>query len=166
MGATPKTHSILFFDKNFINSFVEGVIKTLENMAQTTAKPGRPSIAKNTEFQCDILGVIDIHSGPLHGTLYLCFPRQTVFKIIECMIDEIHTEMNEQVVDAVGEITNMIYGQAKTNLNEMGFEFEMAIPKVALPPYNQLSPNGRTALQLPFSTQDDLTFSLEIVVRT
>ncbi|MEY4615948.1 MAG: hypothetical protein RJB66_908 [Pseudomonadota bacterium] len=166
MGAAPKPHSTLFFDKNFINSFVESVINTLGNMAQTTAKPGRPTIAKKTEFQCDILGIIDIHSGAMHGTLYLCFPRQTVFKIIEAMIDEIHTEMNEHVVDAVGEMTNMIYGQAKIRLNDRGFEFEMAIPKVALPPYPPISPNGITALQLPFSTQDDLTFYLEIVVKT
>ncbi len=46
------------------------------------------------------------------------------------MLGEKHTQINAEVSDAVGEMTNMIYGSAKTTLNQLGYNFEMAIPTV------------------------------------
>ena len=44
------------------------------------------------------------------------------------MLGEEIEEMNEEIKDAVGEITNMISGQARKKLDEQGMSLKAAIP--------------------------------------
>jgi chemotaxis protein CheX len=46
------------------------------------------------------------------------------------MIGEKYDEMNEEVADCVGELTNMISGDARSQLQKVGFDFTAAIPTV------------------------------------
>ena len=46
------------------------------------------------------------------------------------MVGEGPDEINEEITDLVGEITNMVTGGAKRMLSEKGFEFDMATPIV------------------------------------
>lgn len=165
MGTAPQRNNNLFFDKNFTNSFSESVIKTLGTMANLNATAKKPSISKRTELKGDVVGVINIHSGTFNGIIFVCFPKHTIFKIVEGLVGETHADVNSHVIDAVGEITNMIYGQTKTALNQLGFEFKTAFPTVAVPPFENVLPIETVSLHLPFSINDDYPFSLDIAVR-
>jgi len=46
------------------------------------------------------------------------------------MLDEKFTEINDDIKDAVGEITNMISGDARKRLEAEGFKITAAIPTV------------------------------------
>jgi len=46
------------------------------------------------------------------------------------MFGETMTELNSEIADAVGELTNMISGQARMELEQKGKLFEAAIPSV------------------------------------
>lgn len=46
------------------------------------------------------------------------------------MVGEAPDEVNSEITDLVGEITNMVTGGAKRQLSEKGFEFDMATPMV------------------------------------
>ena len=50
--------------------------------------------------------------------------------IMERMLGERPSNINEEVTDMVGEITNMVTGGAKNLLGEKGYEFDMATPIV------------------------------------
>ena len=45
------------------------------------------------------------------------------------MIGEPPKEFNDDVLDGIGEITNIVYGSMKAKLNPLGYEFRMATPK-------------------------------------
>ncbi|MDD2965864.1 MAG: chemotaxis protein CheX, partial [Bacteroidales bacterium] len=60
----------------------------------------------------------------------LTFTTSSALGIIGSMLYEEQTELNDAVADAVGELTNMISGQARKGLVEMGMVFEGAIPSV------------------------------------
>lgn len=50
------------------------------------------------------------------------------------MVGEAPNEVNDEIIDLVGEITNMVSGGAKRILSEKGFNFDMATPVVVSGP--------------------------------
>ena len=46
------------------------------------------------------------------------------------MLGEEFTTLNSEIIDGAGELTNMIFGQAKITLNEKGYGIKTALPSV------------------------------------
>lgn len=164
MGAEKMNENPLL-DKNLVQGFIDGMLKTLSTMAMTEAKTKKPFV--ETEFQAkgDIAGMIGMVSGSMKGTITMSFTKEAVFSILSNMLGEDYTEINDEVADAVGELTNMIYGSAKTTLNELGYNFEMAIPTVIQGKVKIKAFHSATTLVLPFSIDGDKEFFIEITVQ-
>jgi chemotaxis protein CheX len=54
------------------------------------------------------------------------------------MVGEAPDEVNEEITDLVGEITNMVTGGAKRMLSEKGIDFDMATPIVVSGPKHSI----------------------------
>lgn len=148
MSAAPKIENPLF-DKRLLNAFAEGVSKTLQMMANTPVTYGKPTIETNYVLRGEVAGVVGMTAPPLRGQLTLGFPKNSILLIIENMLGEKHTEITQEVSDAVGELTNMIYGTAKTSLNQLGYNFEMALPTVINGQFNMTTTSNGATLVLP-----------------
>lgn len=165
MGAAQNTAPNIFFDKALINTFVDSVIKTIGDMAQTKVTPGKPSIEGKVTMKGEVAGIIGMVAGEAKGTLLICFTSRSAFKIMENMLGEVHTNLTPEVTDAVGELTNMIYGSAKTTLNKMGYQFEMAIPTVVTGDFQIGGSHNGVSLSIPFSIDPDIQLFVEIIVQ-
>lgn len=165
MGAAPNVNTNPLLDRKLINAFVDGVTKTLATMASTETTTGTPTVEKEFSSKGDVAGLIGMVAGTMKGTLTISFEKAAVFKILENMLGEKYTTLDEQVADAVGELTNMIYGCAKTALNEMGYGFEMAIPTVVMGKARIKSFHTGATLVIPFSCTSG-KFFIEITVQT
>lgn len=166
MGEAPRQDGNIFFDKNLINTFIDSVIKTLGDMAQTKVTPGKPSIESKVIVKGEVAGIIGMVAGSSKGTLMICFTNKSAFKIIENMLGEIHTNLTPEVTDAVGELTNMIYGSAKTTLNKMGYSFEMAIPTVVSGDFHIATGNhSGVTLIIPFVIDPDIHLFVQVIVQ-
>lgn len=64
------------------------------------------------------------------GSLSITFEQGLILEIMQNMLGENPGNINEEVTDLVGEITNMVTGGAKNLLSDKGYEFEMATPVV------------------------------------
>lgn len=165
MSAAPFKPANIFFDKALINTFIESVVRTLGDMAQTPVTPGKPIIESKTVVKGEIAGIIGMIAGNAKGTLMICFTGKSALKIVENMLGEIHTDVTPSVTDAVGELTNMIYGSAKTALNKIGYSFEMAIPTVVTGHFEiASSANHGATLIIPFLIDPDIHMFVEIIV--
>ena len=134
-------------------------------MAQTDVTPGKPYIEQAFSIKGDIAGMVGMVAPPLKGTLLISYKKESIFTILDNMLGEKYTEVNGDVADAVGELTNMIYGAAKTTLNQLGYKFEMAIPTVIRGDF-QISKSDKSAtLVIPFNLQNNSTFFVEITVQ-
>lgn len=166
MSAAPKLEGLNpLFDKRLINAFVEGVIKTLKTIAQTDATPGKPFIEPQFVLKGEIAGMVGMVAPPLKGTLLISYGKDSIFHILENMLGEKHTQIDSEVADAVGEMTNMIYGSAKTTLNQMGYNFEMAIPTVISGDFKIVHADKGATLVIPFNLKNGSTFYVEITVQ-
>jgi chemotaxis protein CheX len=145
----------------FINPFLSATIDVLKTMAFTEVKPLKPIIKKNAVAEGDISGVIGI-TGPSLGSMSLTFPEVCILKIVSNMLGEEHKEMNEEIKDAVGELTNMISGAARNELGKSGYSFRTSIPMIITGKAHQIKHRcNAPIIALPFEAQGG-TFIVEI----
>jgi chemotaxis protein CheX len=163
MSAAPKLQNPLL-DKTLINSFIEGVSKTLKTMANTEVTFGKPFVEQKFSARGEIAGVVGMVSNQYKATLTLSFPKPAILQILENMLGEKHDDINPEVFDAVGELTNMIYGSAKGTLNDLGYNFEMAIPTVIKGQFIMLQHSKSATLVIPFKLSAETEFYIEISV--
>ena len=147
-------------DVRYINPFIEGTINVLKTMAFIQSKPGKPYIKKNQTATGDITGIIGL-SGDKEGSLSITFTFPCIKAVLEKMLGEVHDELNEDVTDAVGEITNMICGDARNKLVAQNITLTAGIPTIVTGEGHTVSHITKSAIVvLPFST-DFGNFSLE-----
>ena len=153
-----------FQDANVINAFASGVKNTLSEMAQMSCEFDKPFVEKEWTPVGDATGVMELKSDMHSGYLHIHFPKEAIVQIISKMLGEQPKEFNDEVLDGVGEITNIVYGTMKAKLNPMGYEFKMATPKAD---YTNKLPNsngpGIKHLIIPFKVAD-IACSIEIVL--
>lgn len=137
----------------FINPFLEATMSVLKTMAFLEPIPGNPYIKKGGAASGDISGIVGI-TGEAEGSLCLSFSKECILFIISKMLGEEQKEINEDVKDAVGELTNMISGDSRRRLQEIGHSFQGAIPSVISGPGHEVKHITRgPILSIPFSTQ-------------
>lgn len=163
MSAAPQIQNPLF-DKNLVTAFIDGVTKTMSTMASTPTKPQKAFIEKQHVAKGEIAGMVGMVAPPLRGQLTISYPKEAILQIYENMIGEKHTEINSDIKDAVGELTNQIYGLAKTALNQLGYKFEMAIPTVVHGTFTISKADHGATLVIPFELTNNSVFYVEVSV--
>lgn len=113
----------------FINPFLKATTNVIQTMAFTECIPGKPYIKKESKAGGDVSGLIGI-TGETSGSLCISFSEACICSIVSNMFGEEIPSLNDEVADAVGEITNMISGDARRVLAEKGIVLEGAIPTV------------------------------------
>lgn len=106
-------------EATFINYFLESTFHVLETTASTKVSARKPYRKRNHVAKGEISCVINI-SGDLSGTVSLSFSKQCILNIVSSMFGEEMKELDDEIKDAVGEIANMIAGQATTKFTEYG----------------------------------------------
>ena len=114
-------------DKIF-NAFLDGTISVLKTMAFVEPKAGAAYLKKDDVAHGDISGIIGM-TGAVRGSLALSFSEACILKIVSNMLGEEIAEINDDIRDAVGKITNMV-GVARKNLEAGGLIVSAAIPTV------------------------------------
>jgi chemotaxis protein CheX len=153
-----------FQDANVINALASGVSDTLLQMCQMTCEFEKPYIERSWIPIGDGTGVLELKSGHHHGVLHIHFPQDVIITIINKMLGELPTELNDEVIACLGEITNIVYGTMKAKLNPLGYEFKMTIPKAEFTKNlgKPALPSARHLI-IPFQTHKQKCF-LEIIL--
>lgn len=115
--------------KEFINPFLEATVNVVSTMAMLKPTPGKPFLKKDKKAMGDVSGIIGL-TGSKSGAVVLSFSASAACDIIGAMLGENFDELSPEVSDAVGELTNMISGDARRRLAAMGLSFEAGIPTI------------------------------------
>ncbi len=112
-----------------INSFLNATINVVSTMAMLTPKAGKPCIKKDKKAVGDISGIIGL-TGYSKGVVILSFSTKAICAIVGSMLGEEYSDLTPDVSDAVGELTNMISGDARRELEKLGYRFEAGLPTI------------------------------------
>lgn len=116
-------------DVKFINPFIYGTMDVMEKMAFLKPVAGKPYAKTDDTAQGDISGIIGM-TGDATGSLAMSFSESCIMSICDKMLGEKHTEINRAVLDAVGELTNMISGSARKLMEKEDLKVFAAIPTI------------------------------------
>jgi len=111
----------------YINPFLVSTVAAFDTMLKWPLKRGTPFIKTSSQPSHEVSGIIGL-SGKAQGTVVVGLGREAAIKVAEVMLQERPPEINGDVVDAVGEMANIIAGRAKSQLEEL--EMNVSLPSV------------------------------------
>ena len=135
----------------FINPFIIAVSKTFESMVGCKVVREPPQLKKEKSALYPVSGIIGL-SGTIVGTVALTMSEALALKCASTMLMEEYTEFNHDVFDAVGELTNVIAGNAKAQLEE--YKLSLSLPNVIYGKAVELRfPERCQPISIPFQTE-------------
>jgi len=113
----------------YLNPFIFATRKVLSMMAFMESKPRKPSLKAPGDLKAlgDISAVIPV-SGECKGSIGISFTESCILQVAYQMFGEEYDAINDEIVDMVGEIVNMVSGDARKELEKLGFNFQAGIP--------------------------------------
>jgi|GEM_PF-3303745 len=129
MSTAPKiAEAHPFLNREVILNFSNGVAETLQTMAGFTISFEKGFVEKNWKAKNDISVYLDLKSPPYTGQIRFHFNKTVLVALFEKMLGQTVDPNSNEILDCLGEISNMCYGYAKAKLNEKGFALQMTIP--------------------------------------
>jgi len=134
----------------YINPFIESVSEVFENMLACKVSMGSAGIADPNSENPDVIGIIGL-SGDTKGTVVMRLPVTTALKAVGRMVDDNFRSVDSSVIDGVGELVNIIAGNAKRKL---GGKLSLSLPSVMRGDLCRLNNLKNVVwLELPFSSE-------------
>jgi chemotaxis protein CheX len=138
---------------DFINPFITSTVRVIATMAAIQPVPGRPRIKTDSRTYADVTGIIGLLGEGVEGTMAISFAESCILRVVSNMLGEEITDLNNEIEDAVGELTNMISGAARAELETKSYSFRMAIPSVITRRGHSIAVITRFPIvQIPFET--------------
>jgi chemotaxis protein CheX len=135
----------------YINPFVVSTRSVFATMLGWEIRRGAPFVKDSFQPHHDVSGVIGL-SGKAKGTIVLSLDRDVALAATEAMLGEHPEEIGEEVVDAVGELANMIAGGAKAKLEQ--FALRVSLPSVITGKSHCVQfPSRATQIAIPFQSE-------------
>jgi len=115
-------------DVRYINPFMESIKHLFKTMLNTDLILSKPSIGQD-DVRADVSAVIGF-SGDASGFVVLCFPSSTAVRAASAFAGVTMTKDHEDFSDAIGELANIVAGQAKSKLE--GLSISISLPSVII----------------------------------
>ena len=116
-------------DVQYVNPFVLAIKRVFETMVRTTVKVGKPYVKNDNCATADVSGVIGF-SGDAAGCVVLSFPGEVAAKAASAFAGIAITDEHPDFADAVGELANMVAGNAKKEFH--GMNISISLPSVII----------------------------------
>lgn len=151
----------------FARPFIEATKEVFSSMVHSPISPQRPTLKQGTHSHGDVSAIIGMSgtfedgekSNEFKGQFVISFPMETYLKAASAMLMEEYTEYNDEIADVGAEICNIIIGNTKRELSEMGFKIEMAIPSTVMGKDHKIKyPTGVHVVLIPVESKHGIFF--------
>lgn len=113
----------------YINPFITATSEVFRTMLSIDPVRGQLYVKANEKLPYDISGIIGL-AGEANGFVIISMTETLALRIVEKFIGEKKDKLDDDVIDAIGEILNMIAGGAKQVFSRTGIRFKISIPNV------------------------------------
>ena len=129
---TPEKQASGKIDVAFINPFIEGTLKVLAATCGTKAVRKEIYLRKSDQISGDISAIVAMNSATKQGSMAISFEKKVFLEVVSRMLGEEFKEITPEIQDAAAELCNQIFGYARKNLNEAGYNLQPAIPSIVI----------------------------------
>jgi len=132
--------------------FIKATQEILNMMAGLEATCGPPYVKKGDAATGDVSAIVGV-TGDMRGSIAVSFSREAAQALAEGMLGEAIEDPAQDIQDAVGEVTNMVSGQARAGLAEIGVSVQGSTPTVIMGDGHQIRHiSDSPVVAIPFST--------------
>jgi len=144
-------------DVKYINSFITATSTVFKTMLNLQTSMDKPFIKNDKVTTGDVTGVIGL-AGDRSGSVCVSFTENGARIVYKTLTGDDCKEVSPDVVDAIGEITNIIAGQARKELERAGVNLKASIPTIVVGRGSELHMlSDSTMVSLPFSFEVEST---------
>ncbi|HOD32521.1 MAG: CheY-P phosphatase CheX [Acidobacteria bacterium ADurb.Bin340] len=137
----------------FINPFIESTLRSLEMMASIKAEKAGLELKEDLVTTYDISSIIGL-TGETSGSIIISVPAKLACRIASNMLMEEVTALNQSVEDAIGEIGNIVVGDARRALIQEGYQLNISVPTVVVGTGHKISRSSSVpCIGIPFTTE-------------
>jgi len=150
---------------NYVEPFVEVTVSTFKDFVGVDVSPRHPHFLDPEKgFEWDISAVIGL-SGVVKGAVIVSMKAELAIKLTDILAGEGHTDIDADVVDAIGEINNIIAGNIKPKVPN-GDRIVISIPTIIKGREHSIAwPSKLTRiLCIPHKAFDDDIFHLMVAI--
>ncbi len=149
-------------DVRYINAFLESTKAVFDTMLKIPVTFDKPHSIREQRTH-DVSGVIGL-SGDIVGSVVVGFGKQSAMRIVTAFAGVGIEYGTPDFADAIGELTNMIAGGAKSKFE--GCSVNIGCPTVITSPdHNIRSPSDATSICIPCNTPGG-PFVIEVAFRS
>lgn len=139
-------------DVAYINPFIESTVRSLDMMAGIKAEKVGLELKEDHITAYEISTIIGL-TGETSGSIVISMPTKLACKIASNMLMEEINAINQNVEDAIGEIGNIVVGDARRLLIQDGFSLSISVPTVVIGKGHRISRSGDIpCIAIPFKT--------------
>ncbi len=162
-GALKKAQSKASVNVEFINPFIDATKNVFTTMCGMEVKRKKLFLKDDHKMLGDVSGVMGL-SGDASGSVVISMPGSLACLFVGKMLGEAPAkELNGEVCDGVGEIINMIAGQAKAMLVKTKYHFTISIPSVVSGTGHEIShKKGTPNIVVLFETESGVDFAIQV----
>ena len=132
----------------YINPFITATTNAFETMVNCKLTRGEIRMLNGETPIHPISGIIGL-SGKAVGTVVLSLSENVALKAASALLMMEMTEIDDDVIDAVGELANIVAGGAKAQLEE--YELSVSLPSVITGAGHEVRfPSKVTPICVPF----------------
>jgi len=137
-------------DVRYINPFLVAIQNLFETMIDIPFTLGKPTLKRSQQPPYEISSIIGL-SGDVSGCVVISLSREIALQMASALLGEPMEELDADCTDAIGEIANMIAGNAKTDFPEVGCN--ISVPSVVTGQHKVAYPSGIPIITIPCSTE-------------
>jgi len=137
----------------FLNPFVEAAFTVLEaEVGIKNAQRGALSLQYSACTANDVTALISI-VGQVQGIVLYSLAEETAITIVSTILGQPFKKLDDLAQSGIGELANVISGQASNLLAEAGYEFKISPPTLILGKGTLISTLDFDRLQVPIVTE-------------
>jgi len=133
----------------YINPFIVAARTLFDTMIDMPLELGKPFVKKDNVPEYEVSSMIGL-SGSVSGCVTINISEDLALNLASELLGEEMTEIGADCTDAIGEIANMIAGNAKTDFPREGVT--ISVPTVVIGKHKVAFPSGIPIVSIPCDT--------------
>lgn len=146
-----------------LNPFIVAAGEVLNTELNVKATRGQLTLQRDTYVSDDITVLISL-VGDVWGVAIISLSFETAKAVVSHMLGEKLTEFNELAQSGIGELGNVITGQAATKLAQSGYHADISVPTMIVGKGSRISTFDIDRLIVPLQTEFGIV-SLTLALR-
>lgn len=135
----------------FINPFLDASVHLFQDFLGLKITSGKPYVLDDKNNLSDVSALIGL-AGETSGAVVLSFSHDTALKVVSRLEGKTYNFLGAEVLDGVGELVNIIAGNAKKDLAD--FRIMISLPGVITGKNYQIRwPSGVPVICIPFDSE-------------